>query len=154
MIGVFAGGYCVSRLGLMPTLFIGGIAAAASHLMMALLANSGARIDMLIAAISIENFAGSFAGAALIAWMSSLTSPAFAATQYALLSSLYALPGKLVAGVSGFAVNAWGYTTFFISTSLIGIPVAILCLLIWRLNAIEKAEEEAAAADAAGNATT
>ena len=91
----------------------------------------------------------SIAGAALIAWMSSLTSPAFAATQYALLSSLYALPGKLVAGVSGFAVNAWGYPAFFISTSLIGIPVALLCLLIWKYTAQEKSEDDEEAPAAA-----
>ncbi len=49
-------------------------------------------------AISAENFAGGFAGTALIAYMSSLTSHAFTATQYALFSSLYALPGKFWAG--------------------------------------------------------
>ena len=40
--------------------------------------------------------------------LSSLVSPAYAATQYALLSSLYALPGKLVGGLSGFMVERWG----------------------------------------------
>ena len=132
MAGIFAGGYAVSRLGLMPTLFCGGVAASASHLMMALLAASGARLELLTAAISIENFASGFAGTALIAYMSSLTSPLFAATQYALLSSLYALPGKIVGGLSGIMVDAFGYTAFFISTSIIGVPVALLCMIVWR----------------------
>ena len=56
--------------------------------------------------------------------MSSLTSPLYAAAQYALLSSLYALPGKLLGGLSGFAVSAFGYPAFFVATSCIGIPVA------------------------------
>ncbi|MDQ0396405.1 AmpG family muropeptide MFS transporter [Labrys monachus] len=131
MIGAFAGGISVARLGLMPTLLCGGIVAAASHLSLALLAASGAKFGLLTLAISIENFAGSFAGTALAAYMSSLTSPAFAATQYALLSSLYALPGKILGGLSGKIVDTIGYPAFFISTSTIGVPVAILCLVVW-----------------------
>ena len=57
------------------------------------------------------------------------TRPAYAATQYALFSSLYALPGKLVAGSSGFVVAAIGYPAFFVMTSLVGIPVLIWTLL-------------------------
>ena len=149
MAGIFTGGYCVSRLGLMPTLMIGGVAASSSHLTMALLSASGARLELLTAAISVENFAGGFAGTALIAWMSSLTSPLFAATQYALLSSLYALPGKIVGGLSGFMVDSFGYTKFFISTSLIGIPVALLCLIVWRFAAPEAEAVETETAPAA-----
>ncbi|WP_413987912.1 AmpG family muropeptide MFS transporter [Labrys okinawensis] len=130
--GAFAGGIAVSRLGLMPTLLCGGIAAAASHLTMALLAASGAKPELLTLAVSVENFAGAFAGTALAAYMSSLTSPGFAATQYALLSSLYAFPGKIVGGLSGKMADTFGYPAFFISTSAIGIPVAILCLVVWR----------------------
>ena len=78
-------------------------------------------------AISVENFCGSFAGIVLIAYMSSLTSTAYAATQYALFSSLYALPGKLVAGSSGFVVAAIGYPAFFVMTSRVGIPVRARC---------------------------
>ena len=47
------------------------------------------------------------------------------------MSSLYALLGKFFGGLSGYAVKAVGYPTFFASTSLIGIPVAGLCLLVW-----------------------
>ncbi|MFE1602438.1 AmpG family muropeptide MFS transporter [Methylobacterium sp. ID0610] len=128
--GAFAGGIAVSRLGLLSALLVGGIAAAASNLMYAWVAVAGHNLPLLIASISIENFAGAFAGTALIAYMSSLTSPAFAATQYALLSSLYALPGKFVGGLSGFAVDAVGYPTFFILTSATGIPVVALCLAL------------------------
>jgi PAT family beta-lactamase induction signal transducer AmpG len=131
IIGAFCGGFVVSRFGLMPALLIGGIAASASHLSLALLAASGARLDLLMLSVSVESFAGNFAGMALIAYMSSLTSPLFAATQYALLSSLYALPGKFVGSASGFMVEAFGYPFFFVLTSMIGIPVVLLCLVIW-----------------------
>lgn len=128
----FIGGYCIWRFGLMPSLLFGGIAAASSHLSMALLAAKGADPAYLALAVSVETFAGGFAGTALMAYMSSLTSPAYAASQYALLSSLYAFPGKLMAGMSGKMVDLFGYPVFFSSTSTIGIPVAILCLIVWR----------------------
>jgi PAT family beta-lactamase induction signal transducer AmpG len=136
--GAFAGGFAVARLGLMPSLLIGGVAASASHLALALLAASGARVGLLTLSISVENFASGFAGTALIAYMSSLTSPAYAATQYALLSSLYALPGKLIGGLSGLMVDTIGYPKFFIATAAIGIPVVVLCLLVWRLGRGER----------------
>ena len=132
IVGAFVGGLLVPRLGLFTTLLIGAVIGAGSNLMFSWLALEGARLELLVLAISIDNFSGSFAGTALIAYMSGLTSPGFAATQYALLSSLYALPGKLVGGISGFIVAAYGYATFFTLTALVGIPVVLLCLWIGR----------------------
>jgi PAT family beta-lactamase induction signal transducer AmpG len=150
--GVFAGGIAVLRLGLMPALLIGGIAAAASHLAFAWLALAGGRLDLLTLAIGIESFASGFAGTALIAFMSSLTSPAFAAAQYALLSSLYALPGKLVGGLSGLMVDHFGYPAFFVITSAIGIPGALLCLYVWRGTLTGRVEAEADVTEVAPSA--
>ena len=135
LFGIFVGGWCASRFGLMPTLLAGGLAASASHLSLALLAHVGHDIRMLTLAICVENFAGGFAGTALIAFMSSLVSPLHAAAQYALLSSLYALPGKILGGFSGFAVAKFGYSGFFAGTSCIGLPVVALCLAVWRVHA-------------------
>ena len=142
--GGFAGGWALARAGLFPTLLAGAFLAAASHLAFAWLSAGAPEIWRLTVAISIENFCGSFAGIVLIAYMSSLTSPAYAATQYALFSSLYALPGKLIAGSSGFVVAAIGYPAFFVMTSLVGIPVLVLCLAVGRRTgrvAPEPAEE-------------
>ena len=133
--GALAGGWLSGRIGLMPTLLIGGVAASASHLSLSLLAGHPGRLDLLTLAVSVESFASGFAGAALIADMSSLVSPFYAATQYALLSSLYALPGKFVGGLSGEMVKAMGYSRFFATTALIGVPVALLCLVVWRQRA-------------------
>lgn len=106
MIGVFLGGVVVARLGLMKALIIGAFAQPISNLMFALLAMSGHSIPMLFVSICLDNVAGGVAGTALIAYMSSLTSVGFTATQYALFSSLYALPGKLIASQSGRIVEA------------------------------------------------
>ena len=145
VIGALAGGYAVIRFGLQASLLFGGIIAAASNLMFSWLAVSGHDTGLFVLSISIDNFAGNFAGTALIAYMSSLTSPAFVATQYALLSSLYALPGKFVGGFSGYMVDAMGYPAFFAASAGIGIPVALLCLA---LIALREGEAEAEAAPA------
>jgi PAT family beta-lactamase induction signal transducer AmpG len=141
MIGAFVGGLLVPKLGLRVTLLVGAVAGAGSNLMFSWLAFEGAKLELLILAISIDNFSGSFAGTALIAYMSGLTGPGFAATQYALLSSLYALPGKLVGGISGFAVASFGYAVFFALTAAVGIPVVLLCLWIGRLSASDEEEK-------------
>jgi len=139
--GAFAGGIAVTRLGLWWTLLIGAVIAAASNLMFSWLAVEGGRLDLLVLTISADNFAGGFAGSALVAYMSSLTAPGFAATQYALLSSLYALPGKLIGGGSGAVVDAYGYPILFSATAAIGIPLVILCLIV-RRDAMQRVEAE------------
>ncbi len=141
--GAVGGGDAVARLGLMPSLILGGVAASSSHLMLALLAAHGASLPLLTLSVSAESFASGFAGAALIAYMSSLVSPAFAATQYALLSSLYALPSKLIGGLSGVMVDEFGYVRFFIATAAIGIPVVALSLTVWRMQRREVQEAAA-----------
>ena len=101
MLGVFLGGWAVVKLGLMRALVIGAFAGAVSNLVFIVLAMIGHSMPALFMAIGIDNVASGFAGTCLIAYMSSLTSSGFTATQYALFSSLYALPGKLIASQSG-----------------------------------------------------
>ena len=132
ILGAFAAGILVSLIGLRTTLLIGAVACAASNLAYTWLFYEGARIEMLVVAVSIDNFSAGFAGTALVAYMSGLTAAGFVATQYALLSSLYALPGKFVGGVSGFMVTAYGYPAFFAMTAAVGIPVVLLCLWVTR----------------------
>jgi PAT family beta-lactamase induction signal transducer AmpG len=79
--------------------------------------------------VGFDNLALGVHGTALIAFMSSLTSAKYTATQYAVLSSLYSLPGKLLMGTSGFMVDALGYGDFFLYTACLSIPG--LLLLMW-----------------------
>ena len=149
-VGIFASfvaGWAIARYGLYPTFVVGGVLAAGSNLSFSWLAYGGPEVWRLIVAISVDNFAGGFAGTALIAYMSGLTGVGFAASQYALLSSLYAFPGKLAAGSTGFVVAAYGFPVFFALTAAIGIPVVILCLLVGKVPA-RKASPESAAAEA------
>lgn len=106
MFGVFAGGYAVARLGLMRALLIGAFGGPLSNLVFLWLATRGHDVPALFAAISVDNALGGVAGTCLIAYMSSLTTEGFTATQYALFSSLYALPGRLIASQSGRIVES------------------------------------------------
>lgn len=105
-LGVFIGGWSVAKLGLIRTMVIGAFMSPMSNLVFAWLATQGPSIPALTVAIGVDNIATGYAGTALIAYMSSLTSIGFTATQYALFSSLYALPGKLIASQSGRIVEA------------------------------------------------
>lgn len=87
---------------------------------------------MFAIAVSIDDFAYAFASIVLITFMSSLTATEYAASQYALLTSLCALPGSILAGVSGFIIERLGFEWCFVATSLIGVPVAALCWYVWR----------------------
>lgn len=80
-------------------------------------------------AIIVDNLASGLAGAAFIAFLSSLTSVSFTAVQYALFSSLMTMTPKLLGGYSGTIVTNIGYPNFFLMTALIGIP--ILFLVVW-----------------------
>ncbi|HEX4181557.1 MAG TPA: MFS transporter [Caulobacteraceae bacterium] len=105
MAGVFAGGLSVARLGVMRAMVIGAFALPITNTIFAWLATRGPDFQSLLIAIGIDNIVSGFAGTCLIAYMSSLTSAGFTATQYALFSSLYSLPGKLVASQSGRIVE-------------------------------------------------
>jgi PAT family beta-lactamase induction signal transducer AmpG len=163
--GALIGGFFVFRFGIMRALFIGLFAVMLGNLTYALLAASGHDVPTFALAIGVENLAAGFAGTALLAYMSSLTNAAFTATQYALFSSFYALPGKLLGGLSGVFVDwlarhralfqAWfpglaalpekvvGFVPFFIATALAGLPALLLLVLVYR-NQARRARMQAA----------
>lgn len=128
--GAALGGVAVARFGVLWPLLPGAIAVAASNLFFAYLAGLGAEVSWLVVTISADNLAGGFAGTALIAYLSSLTSTAYTATQYALFSSFMTLPGKFISGFSGIQVEAWGYQTFFVYSAVLGIPAVLLAIFL------------------------
>jgi PAT family beta-lactamase induction signal transducer AmpG len=133
IVGVLLGGLAVARLGTVKSLAFGSLAVIASNLMFMTLAfQDDPSITGLAIVVSADNLAMGIAGTALIAYLSSLTTASYTATQYALFSSMYALPGKLLMGTSGFVVDAVGYPWFFVYTSTLGIPALVLLYFIVR----------------------
>jgi MFS transporter, PAT family, beta-lactamase induction signal transducer AmpG len=132
--GIAAGGFCSLKLGYMRALIIGGIVQGAAIAMYASLAFAGTSIPLFALVMAGDNFGISFAGVALVAYMSSLTNLGYTATQYALLSSTYAWLGKILKGFSGAAVESLSathglihaYGIFFIACGLTGVPAVLL----------------------------
>lgn len=152
--GAIVGGVSIARLGILRSLLIGASAVSLTNFLFAWLATRGGDVSALTIAIGAENFSGGFAATSLIAYMSSLTNHEFTATQYALFSSAYALPGKLLGGMSGIMVDWYGaqgtlrdvligyaptltaktagYVPFFVTTGLLGLPAILLIFYLLR----------------------
>ncbi|HBA35280.1 MAG TPA: AmpG family muropeptide MFS transporter, partial [Gammaproteobacteria bacterium] len=128
--GAFLGGLLVARFGVMKPLLFGAIMIAATNLLFAAMAFVGPSVGWLTVVISADNISGGIATAAFIAYLSSLTSASYTATQYAVFSSLMTLPAKFLSGFSGLVVTEAGYASFFIYTALLGIPAILLVVLM------------------------
>ncbi len=126
LVGAFLGGVLAMRLGVMRVLMLGAVLSAASNLLFAWLGSRGHDVTALIFVISADNLSSGIASAAFIAYLSSLTNISYSATQYALFSSMMLLAPKFIAGFSGEYVDAYGYSQFFVSTALLGLPVLLL----------------------------
>jgi PAT family beta-lactamase induction signal transducer AmpG len=139
-LGVAAGGFLSLRLGTMRALLLGGMMQALGIAAFALLTITGPDVTLFTAVMCFDDFAISVAGVTLVAYMSSLTSLGYTATQYALLSSAYALAGKFLKGFSGLTVDALtphigrmeAYAFFFIGCGAIGVPSLLLFALLER----------------------
>jgi PAT family beta-lactamase induction signal transducer AmpG len=149
MAGIAIGGILFATVGRMPTLLVGAIIAAASNLLYADLASGAHYIDIfaralhldafghdlrmvrLLIAVSGENIAGGLAGAALVAYLSSITSREFSAVHYALLSSITFLVGSLGRAAIGEAIDRIGYAPVFHFTAALGLVAVGFVILEW-----------------------
>jgi len=130
--GGLVGGVAVARYGIYPMLLAGAVLVAVTNLVFAWLATVGASLPALFVTIGADNFANGFSATVFIAFLSSLVSRRYTATQYALFSSFMTLPGKLIGGPSGVVVDSVGYPTFFIYSAILGLPAIALILWLMR----------------------
>ncbi|MGB7407755.1 MAG: MFS transporter [Pontixanthobacter sp.] len=153
VLGLALGGYLLTVLGRMMTLTLGAILAALTNLLYADLAIGGfrmaavsdaigftwaveqfggdQRMAKLMLTIGAENLAVGIAGAAFVAWLSSIVARGYSAVQYALLSSLTMLVGTLGRGALGKLIEDESYYYVFILTTFIGFVAVVLCILEW-----------------------
>jgi PAT family beta-lactamase induction signal transducer AmpG len=133
LVGVVIGGILVARLGVLRALAVGSVMMMLSNLGFSALARTpGADVVLLGVVNSFDNIAYNIHGTSLVAFLASLTSARYTATQYAVLSSIYALPGKLLMGFSGVVVDHIGYGTFFLYTASLSIPGLVLLYFVSR----------------------
>jgi len=151
LVGVLLAGVLIARLGLLRSLLLGSVLIIISNLGYALLASAQtATIVGLGAVNALDNLALAMHGTALLAFLSGLTSARYTATQYALFSSLYALPGKLLEGTSGMVVDRIGYPHFFLYTAALALPGLLLLYALRRQGAFAGVAEAGRASAAAG----
>jgi len=99
------------------------------NLFLVLQAVGGHRIGYLALCVTAENITGAMAGTALITYLSSLCSPGFTATQYALLAALASLGRTVVASSGGVLSEKIGWVRFFLLTSVVALPAILL--IVW-----------------------
>jgi PAT family beta-lactamase induction signal transducer AmpG len=148
LLGIAAGGLSAVRFGYFRTLIAGLFMQSVVIAAFAVLAYTGPDVRVFATVMAFDNFGASFAGVAIVTYMSTLTSLGYTASQYALLSSAYVYVGKFAKGFSGVMVEQLasgrtlldGYALFFIGAGLLGIPALVLC---WALSRVT--QERAAA---------
>lgn len=130
--GAAVGGFVVAKLGARRALIATGFVQMASMFLYFALAYSGGDPAILVAKVLGEGFAEAMADAAFITFLSSLCAPGYSATQYALLSSLAALPLRTVGGLSGVLAQSLGWVTFYGVTIFAAVPAMLIMVWIVR----------------------
>jgi PAT family beta-lactamase induction signal transducer AmpG len=149
--GIALGGFCSLRLGNMRTLIVGAVLQPLAIGAFALLGFHGGDYPLLAvgpvsvsafqAIMGFDSIAIGFSGVALVAYMSTLTSLGYTATQYALLTSALAWTGKFLKGFSGAIVESLqhgrslldAYALFYLLAAALGAPAIGLCLVLARV---------------------
>jgi PAT family beta-lactamase induction signal transducer AmpG len=125
--GGVVGGIWMVKIGINRALWVFGALQAVAILGFAWLAHAGPNQFLLAGVIGFESFASLGLGAAaLVAFISRSTDPRYTATQYALFSSLAAVPRTFMNSMTGFIVAETGWLLFFIVCFLLAIPAMIM----------------------------
>jgi PAT family beta-lactamase induction signal transducer AmpG len=130
--GAIAGGAVVAWWGVQRTLVVGGIAMMVSNLAFAGLVLVPGSVPALAGAIVFENLSSGIATAAFVAYLSSLCTPGYAATQYAWLTSLASLARTVLGSFTGWMAASMGWGLFFCATTVASLPALWLIFLIER----------------------
>jgi PAT family beta-lactamase induction signal transducer AmpG len=125
--GALAGGAFMQRYGTLTALWALGLPQALSNLGYAAVALWSLPRPALYAASMVDSFSGGLGTAAFLGFFLAVCDREGATLQYAFLSSLFSLTGRLAGAVSGIGAERWGYGPYFAITFLASLPA--LCLI-------------------------
>jgi len=142
--GGLAGGWLTDRIGIFHALWILGLFQALSNLGYVWAAGAippaapGVVIPfehqtLLYAASAFESFTGGLGTAAFLAFLMAIVSKSHAATEYAILSSIFALSRQLAGYASGFGAHYMGYADYFLLTFFLAFPAYLLLPWVKRM---------------------
>ncbi|MCP9809970.1 MFS transporter [Cyanobium sp. HWJ4-Hawea] len=129
IVGTILGGILFGKLGMNRSLWAFALVGSAGNLSYWALASFDGGPVALLLAVGLENLGGGMVGAAFVALLMSLCNPRFSATQYALLSGVYALSRSLLSGQAGFVAEGVGWSNFFLLTVASSLPAFLL--MVW-----------------------
>ncbi|MDH3309134.1 MAG: MFS transporter [Gammaproteobacteria bacterium] len=122
LVGTFLGGVLTTAMGLGHALWVFGVLQIASNFGYVLIAEIGVNRPLMYAAMGFESLTTGMGTGAFSVLLLRMTMKQFSATQYALFTSLFALPRILAGPVTGVMVDAIGWREFFLFTIAVGIP--------------------------------
>nr|CAI78597.1 hypothetical protein [uncultured Aminicenantes bacterium] len=129
--GGILGGVVLARFGILRGLLACGVLMAASNLVFVVQAWMGPDVRMLAVTIAVENITTGMGTTAFVAYLSSLCTVAYTATQYALLTSFMAFSRTVMSSSAGWLADHVAWTTFFVLTTVAALPG--LVLLVWMI---------------------
>jgi PAT family beta-lactamase induction signal transducer AmpG len=130
--GITLGGWLVVRIGVGRALLWTGWAQTLAMAMYVLLSLAPGRHAVLYATVTAEAFAQGLADAAFLTFLSALCAREFAATQYALLSSVPQLAIHTIGGTSGLMAASLGWTLFYAVCMAGAVPGMLLMIVLLR----------------------
>jgi PAT family beta-lactamase induction signal transducer AmpG len=130
ILGALAGGWLTNRFGIFRALLWLGLAQLVSNLgYVAVAAIDLPRASIYVASI-IESFTQGLGTAAFLSFLMNLCDKEHAATQYAILSAMFALTRDVAGAFTGIGVESFGYAVFFSLTTVLALPALALLPLI------------------------
>ena len=146
--GATIGGLVMLKLSINRALWLFGFVQMFTILPFVWLSQAGHTLMGLFVVVSGEYLAVGLGSVALTAFMARETSKAFTATQFALFSSLIAVPRTFANASTGFIVEAVGWTQFFVICTIAAIPGMLLLLKVapWTEKEEKKVAQSAATA--------
>jgi MFS transporter, PAT family, beta-lactamase induction signal transducer AmpG len=148
--GATIGGLVMLKLSINRALWLFGFVQMFTILPFVWLSQAGHTLMGLFVVVSGEYLAVGLGSVALTAFMARETSKAFTATQFALFSSLIAVPRTFANASTGFIVEAVGWTQFFVICTIAAIPGMLLLLKVAPWTEKEEKKEAQSAATASG----
>ncbi len=126
VLGGLAGGVLMLKIGINQALWYFGVGQVVTILGFWILAHEGVNgtphILFLALVIGAEALGAGLGTAAFVAFIARETSPAFTATQFALLTSFSAVPRTFCNATTGFLVEALGWENFFLLCTTLALP--------------------------------
>lgn len=126
VVGALAGGAFISRFGIFHGVWFLGLLQAVSNLGYSTVEWLDLGRFGLYGASMFESLSGGLGTAAFLAFLMNVCEKENATVQYAFLSSVFSLTGRLVGGISGLGAEKFGYGNYFALTFLLSMPAYLL----------------------------